>query len=171
MKKLMMTTALAAVLALGAASSYAAGTSQNINLTTSVSTSCTTTGATTINSGISIESGNVVDTPFDVPLGTVTCNTASNVTLSSSGGAAQTSTPDADGFQNFIAYSASMASPAAVTLDANNTVAPATATSAVPSAGATTGAVSVTIDPVVNTEPLVSGEYSDTLTVTITPTS
>lgn len=170
MKKLMMTTALAAVLALGAASSYAAGTSQNINLTTSVSTSCTTSGATNIDESFTIDGGNVVGDSFDVGLGTVTCNTASTVTLSSAGGAAQTATPDAPGFQDFIAYSASVTSPAAVSISADNSAAPIVGVSPA-SAGATTGAVTVTIDPEVNTEPLVSGSYSDTLTVTITPTS
>lgn len=170
MKKLMMTAASAAVLAIGAASAYAAGTSQNIELSASVATSCTTTGATTINESFTITSGNVDDASFDVSLGTVTCNTASNVTLSSLGGAAQTATPDAVGFQDFIAYSASVTSPTPVLLEADNSAAPITEVSAAPSLGATSGEVLVTVDPVVNTEPLVAGSYSDTLTVTITPT-
>ena len=101
------------------------------------------------------------------------CNTPSNLQLTSQSGAVKNTGAAPTGFTNLINYSASATfSGAGATL---NTATIATATgaeagTAVSTSGVTpSGTLSVTITPQANAKPLITGTYTDTLRITITP--
>jgi len=173
MKKLMMTAASAAILAVGAGAAQA--TDQNINLNATVTGFCTIGGSltpTTINQSIpTTTTGDVVTTPINVALGAVVCNKASDVTLSSLKGGVFSATSAPSGFQNRINYTASVSAPTAASVNANATAVTPTAGATASTGGATSDpAVNVTITPTLNVDPLVAAtDYSDTLTVSIVP--
>jgi hypothetical protein len=117
--------------------------------------------------------GSVNTTPINRSYANAACNTPSNLQLTSQSGAVVRAGAPPSGFTNLINYSASAGfSGATATLDTATT---ATATgpesgTAVSTSGATpSGNLSLTIVPKVNTQPLISGSYSDTLRITITP--
>jgi hypothetical protein len=103
----------------------------------------------------------------------VACNTPSNVQLTSQNGGVKTVATPPSGFTNVIDYTSTATfSGATATLD---TAALPAATApeagvAVSTTGATpSGTMSVAITPRANTLRLLSGTYSDVLTITITP--
>ena len=101
------------------------------------------------------------------------CNTPSNLQLTSQNGAVKNSGTAPSGFSNLINYSASASfSGASASLD-TATIATATGAepgTAVSTTGATpSGTMSVTITPQANSTPLITGTYTDTLRITITP--
>ena len=110
-------------------------------------------------------------------MGRVACNSAITVTLQTTRGAviqgpgAATSNSPA-GFQNFIAYGASLGAPYNASVTASGS--PATGTPVVVGAGATNN-VTVTITPAANALDLLASpingdsDYTDTLVVSFTP--
>lgn len=173
MKKLLIGTGVAAALVAGVGSANAVD--QQIVLGGTVASFCTIDGSTSPGaitpSFPTVTDGNVPGgLTMDVPIGDVVCNSNANVTLTSANGAAITGT-SAAGFQNYVNYKASVSSPASVMLEANSTTGTTNALSAGPAAsgGPSSGAVSVHLESVANTLPLVAGAYNDTLTVSINP--
>lgn len=117
--------------------------------------------------------GAVTTTPIVRSYANAACNTPSNLQLTSQSGAVLRSGAPPSGFTNLINYSASAGfSSATATL---NTATTAGATgpesgSAASTTGTTpTGTLSLTITPQSSSLPLISGSYSDTLRITITP--
>ena len=100
------------------------------------------------------------------------CNAPSQLQLTSQKGAV-TTTSSATGFAKLINYSATASfSGANASLNtATNPAAtgPESGTAIAASGGTPTGTLSVTITPQANSQPLITGSYSDTLTITITP--
>jgi hypothetical protein len=177
MKKLLIgAAALAAVAGYGLAANAA---DQVINLSGTVSSFCTINGSATpadiTPSFPTVTDGNVPNgVSTDISIGQVVCNTASLVKLTSLNGAAITSPFVAapSGFQNYVNYTASVSSPAPVTLNANSTSGTAaTLFQQNTSGGASVGNVDVTLTAVGTSAPLVAGTYSDVLTISITPTT
>lgn len=103
----------------------------------------------------------------------VVCNTPSNLQLTSQNGAVKTSATPPSGFTNMINYTSTAAfSGASASLDtATNPLATGPEAGAAVSTTGTlpTGTMAVTITPQANVLRLLSGTYSDTLTITITP--
>ncbi len=101
------------------------------------------------------------------------CNTPSNLQLTSQNGAVKNAGTAPSGFTNLINYSASASFSGASA--AVNTATIATATGAEPGTAVSTtgttpsGTLSVTITPQANATRLISGTYTDTLRITITP--
>lgn len=167
MKRLMIT---AVVLALGAGSAQAAD--QDIVIGAEVSGFCTLTGFTgDLDATLDTDtSGNVVDTDVEVPVGDVKCNGNTEVKLSSLKGGVFSATAAPSGFQNRINYAASVTAPTAASVTANAATPTVTNGVAAFTGGPTNDTnVKVTINPTLNTDPLVAAnDYSDTLTLSIT---
>lgn len=153
---------------------------QDINITATVAGLCTinglAVGSPVGTAVIATPSGNVDVTPITPtgsPFANVVCNGPSALQLTSlTGGVLNSSS--ASGFDNVIDYTASAtwnsitasidtSSVAGASAGANETGTP----QSVPTAAA--GALSVTITPIANAQPLMAGSYSDTLRVTLTP--
>ena len=103
----------------------------------------------------------------------VACNTPSNVQITSQSGAVKNSGTPPSGFTNLINYAASATfSGATATLNTASTstaIGPESGT-AVSTTGATpSGTMTVSITPQANALRLLSGAYSDVMTITITP--
>ena len=118
-------------------------------------------------------SGAVNTAPIVRSYANAACNTPSNLQLTSQSGAVLRSGAPPSGFTNLINYTASAGfSGATATL---NTAATAGATgpesgTAVSTTGTTpSGSLSLTITPAASSLPLISGSYSDTLRISITP--
>jgi opacity protein-like surface antigen len=167
MKKLMITVA---TLALYAGNAQAAD--QDINIGAEVSGFCTLTGFTgALDATLDTDtSGNVVDENVEVPVGDVKCNGNTEVKLSSLKGGVFSAVAAPSGFQNRINYVASVTAPTAASVTANKTTPSTTNGTAAFTGGPTNDTnVTVTIDPTLNTDPLVAAtDYSDTLTLSIT---
>jgi hypothetical protein len=158
--------------------SLAQSATQDINITATVAGLCTINGVATGTpvgtAVIPTPSGNVDTTPITPtgsPFANVVCNGPSEIQLTSlSGGVVNPAS--AAGFENVINYTAS-ATWNSVTANIDTSTNPATGASesgaAEPVATAGSGALSVTIVPLANTDPLIAGSYSDTLRVTLTP--
>lgn len=103
----------------------------------------------------------------------VTCNTPSNVQLTSQNGGVKTSGTPPSGFTNIINYSATATfsgAMASVNTATNPAATGAEAGAVVSTTGTTpTGTMSVAITPQANAQRLLTGTYADTLTITITP--
>lgn len=101
------------------------------------------------------------------------CNTPSNVQMTSLNGAVKTSATPPSGFTNQINYSSTAVfSGASASLNtATNPLATGSESGTAVSTTGTlpTGTLSVTITPQANASRLLSGTYTDTLTITITP--
>jgi hypothetical protein len=150
--------------------------SQTFTVTGTVAKSCTIGGvahpsADTATIPITA-SGAVATTPIDRSYANAVCNTPSNLQLISQNGAVK-ATAAVAGLANLIDYAAAATfSGARATL---NTAAVPTAVGAesgvaIPTIGNTSsGSLSVTIKPQPNTQPLLAGAYSDTLSITLTP--
>lgn len=166
-------------------SMYACG-AQAQTATRDINISATVTGACTINN---VATGSPVGTatipvsvagavtttpitPTGSPFANVACNAASFLQLTSlSGGVVNAGAPGS-GFTNIIDYQAS-ATWNSVTATVDTSTAPAAAgaeSGTQQSVGtAHSGNLSVTITPIANTMPLITGAYSDTLRITLTP--
>lgn len=150
--------------------------SQAFTVTGQVAKSCTIGGVThpsTDTATIPITaSGSVNTSPINRSYPNAICNTPTNVQLTSQNGAVVTSA-STSGLQRFINYSAlATFSGASASLDTSSIPAISGPESGVAAStiGATpTGTLGLTITPKVNTQPLIAGSYSDTLTITLTP--
>ena len=103
----------------------------------------------------------------------VVCNTPSNVQMTSQNGAVTNAGTASAGFTNLINYSSTAVfSGASASLNtATNPLAtgPESGTAVSTTGTLPTGTMTVTITPQANVLKLISGTYSDTLTITITP--
>jgi len=171
---------LAAVISvIGPGAACAQTATQNINISATVTKSCTINGVATGTAGsatITVSAAGAVSTtaitPTGSPFANVACNAASNLQLTSlSGGVVNAGTPGT-GFTNIINYtgSATWNSVTATVNTATNPLATsAEAGTAQAVATANSGNLTVTITPQANTSPLITGSYSDTLQITLTP--
>ncbi len=103
----------------------------------------------------------------------VACNTPSNVQISSQNGAVRTTSVPPTGFTNQINYS-STATFSGATATLNTAANPAatgteSGTAISTSGGTPAGSLGVAITPQANAQRLLSGTYSDVMTITITP--
>ncbi|NJO34090.1 MAG: hypothetical protein HC869_14065 [Rhodospirillales bacterium] len=176
MRELLIAASLAACM-IGVAGT-AQATDQNINISATVASFCKIQSSL-IPADDTLDWTSLITTGFITGTATtktyaVVCNKDTTVTLIAVNGGLITSSAAAAGFDNIINYTASAST--FVTIAAGSTATVATA-----SAGAnetlgsanrgTPGAanISVTITPIVNSNPLVAGTYNDTLTLRIVP--
>lgn len=178
MKHWLSFAAAAAALASLAPAAHAQTATQDINISATVTKACTianvpagTAGSATIPVSAAGAVNTAAITPTGSPFANVACNAPATLQLTSLNGAVTNVTPAASGFTNFINYSAS-ATWNSVTASVN-TATVATATGAESGTGqavtANSGNLDVTITPQATSLPLITGAYSDTLRVTLTP--
>lgn len=149
---------------------------QEIQISATVPKSCTingtSSGVDTATIGID-SSGDVIVapvTPTNAPYLNVICNTPSTLQLRSDQGAVKTG-GSASGFSSIIDYQASATwNGQTATLD-TATIASATGqeTGTAEPVAAGSGQLDVTITPEANAQPLIGGNYSDSLFVLLTP--
>lgn len=174
MKKLLASAAFVAM-AMAAGSAFADDTvSSEVTLEgTSVPTCEVIANGTTNTIGgnwtiSGLISGQDVDTTavVDADIGTVRCNYAANAGLQTTYGSMTSGLTAVSGFENNVEYTAVLGwgGMAPLTLNAQG-VAGFKAGAA--DAGPRSGTVSLTITPTANTDPLLAGDYSDTLVVQI----
>ena len=171
MKKVLSFAAVAAVSIFAATQVFAQAATQDIDVKATVGKYCKIGGEAnpaklTKTIPIDAATNDVDTTAIDFAVGSVVCNTATDITTSSAQGSVKGPANTNTSFANKIDYVATAKlGTAGSTID--------TATPANSAAGATTGAYSgdlaVKIAPVANAKPLVGGSYLDTLTVTLTP--
>jgi hypothetical protein len=118
-------------------------------------------------------SGAVNTTPIMRSYANAACNTPSNLQLTSLSGAILRSGAPPSGFTNLINYTAS-AGFSGATATLNTATTPGASGPEAGAAASTTGAtpsgsLSLTITPASSSLPLISGSYSDTLRISITP--
>lgn len=178
MSKKLLAAALAASASVACATgAFAQAATQDIQITASVPKFCTIGGAATpaaLTTTIPVSSTGTVTTAVqNFTVNSVTCNTATDVVASSTGGGVKSAASAPSGFTNIIDYSAAASfGTATSTL---NTATVATASGAeTGTTGATTGAatgnLTISITPAQPSSPLVAGtDYADTLRVTLTP--
>jgi hypothetical protein len=165
-----------AVAFLVAAGLPASATDQDINITATVTGFCTIDGSLTpaadnVNWDALVTSGFITATPSNQTYA-VLCNRASDISLTSLNGALTTATAAAAGFDNIIDYTASTSGFATIAAGSTATTPTAVGSESLGTTSrATPGAanITVTITPIVNTNPLVAGTYNDTLRLAITP--
>ena len=179
MRTFLVSAVTVAFVLIGASVANAQTATQDINITATVTKACTvnnvatgTPGSATIPVSVAGAVNTAPITPTGSPFANVACNAPSNLQLTSlSGGVVNAGTPGT-GFTNIINYTAS-ATWNAVTASidtATNPAATGPETGAVAAvATANSGNLSVTITPLANAQPLITGPYSDTLRVTLTP--
>ena len=151
--------------------------SRTFTVTGTVNKVCTIGGVArpTANSAtIPISAGGAVNTTvINRSYASVACNTPSNLQITSQSGAVKNTGTPPSGFTNLINYSSSATfSGATATLNTSTTPTATGAESgtAVSTTGATpSGTMTVSITPQANALRLLSGSYSDILTITITP--
>ncbi len=151
--------------------------SRGFTVTGTVAKSCTIGGVsnpTADTATIPVSAAGAVNTAvINKSYANVSCNTPSNVQLTSQNGAVKSSGAAGNGFTNMIDYAASATfSGATATLNtATNPAATGSETGAAVSTTGTqpAGTMSVAITPQANASKLLGGTYSDTLTITITP--
>lgn len=156
-----------------AGSAPVAATDQNINITANVWGFCMIDGSFTpadynLNWDSLITNGDISPTPSVLPSFSVVCNRQSSVELRSLNGGL-TGPAFAAGFENVINYTASTTGfVAALSGSTSGGPGPEVLDSA---NRATPGAepITVTVTPIANTNPLVSGFYQDTLVLRIEP--
>ncbi len=173
MKAFRIAAAAACILA---AAAPASATDQNINITATVNGFCQIAGSLTPVDD-SVNWDGLVTTGFITATATartfaVTCNRASNISLTSINGGMTTASAAAVGFDNIINYQAEASGFATIAAGSTATTATAVGNETLGSATrATPGSANivVTLTPVVNTNPFVEGSYSDTLRVRIEP--
>lgn len=178
----MWRTAIAAIAACGifqSVSAHAQTATQDINITATVAGACTVNGAATGTPGSATipTTGGVVDTtpitPIGSPFANVACNSPSTLQLTSlNGGVFNSST--LSGFDNVIDYTASATwNSVTATIDTSTNGASSVGGNETgsPESVATSGSgsLSVTITPIINGQPLVTGSYADTLRITLMP--
>lgn len=160
-----------------AAGAHAQAAQQEIQISATVTSSCTINGASTgvidtATIGINA-SGNVIVspiTPANAPYVNVVCNAPATLQLRSTQGAVKTAATGS-GFTNIINYQASATwNGQTATID-TATIATATGqeTGTAEPVSAGSGDLDVTITPEANAQPLIGGNYSDSLFVLLTP--
>lgn len=172
--KLLRSLGVAALLGLVSAPAFA--TDQDINITATVSGFCTiegslTPGADTVNWDSLVTTGFITATATNRTYAVI-CNRATDISLTSLNGALTTASAAAVGFENIINYTAGVSGFATIAAGSTATTATAVGSETLGTAiRATAGSenITVAITPVVNTNPLVEGTYTDTLRLTITP--
>ena len=151
--------------------------SQAVSVTGNVAKVCTIGGVATPAADTATvpitATGAVTTTPIVRSYANAACNTPSRLQLTSQSGAVVRSGAPPAGFTNLINYSASAGfASATATLNTATTAGAAGPESgtAVSTSGTTpSGTLSLTITPQASSLPLISGSYSDTLRITITP--
>lgn len=177
MRKSILAVVMTAAASLIAGAANAQTATQDITINATVPKLCTVNLAANgavDTATIAITAAADVDTtpvtPTNAPYTNVACNAPANLQLTSQGGGL-TGPGSVPGFDNIINYTGS-ATWNSVTATVNTaTVATAAGAEAgtAQAVGANTGSLSVTITPGANAQPLVMGNYSDTLRVTLTP--
>lgn len=176
-KFLASAAALAAASLATASGAFAQAATQDLNITASVPKYCTVNGSATpaaLNTTIPVSAtGTVTTTAQNFTVNNVTCNVATNVVATSTGGGVKSATSAPSGFTNIIDYTGA-ATFGSATSTVNTASTPAAAGAEVGNTAATTGAVSgnltISVTPAQPTNPLISAtDYSDTLRVTLTP--
>ena len=167
-RTLQVTTAIA--LSLGCALSAVAQTSQGVQISTNVSYNCTIKGFSTapaLNMNIPVDSKGQVDTTnqtLSVPF--VFCLMPVDVVATSLNVGVRSSVPAVPSFTNVIHYKGT-----ATFGKAKSVV--TTATSGTGSTGSagflTISPLTIQVQPIQPALPLVAGDYSDTLRITLTP--
>lgn len=152
---------------------------QDINITATVTKACTvnntatgTPGTATIPVSVAGAVNIAAITPTGSPFANVACNAPSNLQLTSLNGAVKNATAPGTGFTNLIDYSASATWNSVTATINTSTVSGATgaeAGTAQAVATANSGNLTVSISPIANASPLITGTYTDTLRVTLTP--
>lgn len=100
---------------------------------------------------------------------TAVCNVASHITLKTASGASINPAAATPSHQNFFDYTAVVTfDTATATLDTSAVAALGTVTSAAPTSGPASGALGITITSQAPTKPLVAGNYTDVMTITLT---
>ncbi len=160
-------------------SAFAQTATQEIQITAVVGKACTINGAdtgTVDTAEIPIDASGNVNTSAITPdhpayYNTVVCNAPATIQLRSQEGAVKNTAVPPGGYSNIIDYQASAQwNSATATLD-TSTVPTATAAetgTAVPVA-AGSGAMTISITPLLNTSPLEGGTYTDSLFVLLEP--
>lgn len=159
-----------------AATTPAAATDQNINITATVAGFCSIDGTLTP-ADDTINWDSLVTTGFITATATnrtyaVVCNRATDISLTSINGAMTTASAAAAGFENLINYTAGTSGFATIAAGSTATTPTATGNELLGSTTrATPGAANivVTATPITNTNPLVEGTYTDTLRLRIIP--
>lgn len=158
-------------------SAVAQTATQEIQISATVSTFCSINNSATggpssavipINAAGAVMLGPI--TPTNSPFADVACNAPSELQLTSDNGGATTGTTAA-GFASYINYEAEATwngVTASVDTTSSSGTGPVSGT-AESVATAFTGSMSVVVNPIANTDPLVQGSYSDTLRITLTP--
>lgn len=179
MRKFRAVASVVAFAFVGASAAQAQTATQDINISATVTKACTINNVATGTAGsaiIPVSLAGAVNTsaitPTGAPFANVACNAASFLQLSSlSGGVVNAGAPGS-GFTNIIDYTAA-ATWNSVTATLNtSTVATATGTETGVQqsvATANSGNLTVSITPLTPSLPLITGAYSDTLRITLTP--
>ncbi len=172
--KLFRTASIAALLLVASTPSFA--TDQDITITATVAGFCTidgslTPGVDTVNWDSLVTTGFITATATNRTYAVI-CNRATDLSLTSLNGALTTASAAAVGFENLINYTASASGFATIAAGSTATTATAVGNETLgTNTRATAGSANITvaITPIVNTDPLVEGTYTDTLRLTITP--
>jgi hypothetical protein len=167
-----------ATVAFWSSAAFAQVAQQQIQITASVSKSCTINGTTSgtpdtatirINASNNVVVGTI--TPPGSPYSNVICNAPATIQLSSQQGAAKNSATPPTGYANTIDYAAT-ATWNGVTASIDTATTPGatgTETGTAQPVLAGSGSLAVAINPEANTLPLEGGTYSDVLTISLTP--
>ena len=162
-----------------AGSANAQTATQDINITAIVTKACTVNNSATGTPGsatIPVSAAGAVSTsaitPTGSPFANVACNAPSSLQLTSLNGAVKNATAPGSGFTNLIDYQATATWNSVTASVDTSTTSGATG----PEAGtaqlvstANSGNLTVSITPLANATPLITGTYNDTLRVTLTP--
>jgi hypothetical protein len=174
MKNVFAFAAVAAISVCAAGSAFAqtsTSASQDVNLSATVNKYCQIGGSATpsaLNKTVDIDptTNNVVTTPITLSVTGVVCNTAADVTTTTTNGGVKGPANSNSTFANVIHYTGKAElGTVASTLDTSGTAAATTGTTT----GAYSGDLAITVNPTANTKPLVGGSYSDTMKITIAP--
>ena len=179
MRSIRQVASVVAFVVVGASAAQAQTATQDINISATVPAACSINNVATGTAGtatIPVSVAGVVNTaaitPTGSPFANVACNAASYLQLTSlSGGVVNAGVPGS-GFTNIINYTASATwNSVTATLD-TSTLATAVGTETGTQqsvATANSGNLTVSITPLAPSLPLITGAYSDTLRVTLTP--
>ncbi|MBS0243643.1 MAG: hypothetical protein JSS20_15815 [Proteobacteria bacterium] len=170
---------LVAFTLLGTQAANAQTATQDIDITANVLKACTVNNAPTGTAGsatIPVSAAGAVSTtaitPTGSPFANVACNAPSTLQLTSLSGGVKNATTPGSGFTNIIDYQATATWNSVTASIDTSTVAGATGSEAGTAQSVATsnsGNLTVSITPLANSLPLVTGSYSDTLRVTLTP--
>ena len=179
MRKFRQFASVAAFALVGASAAQAQTATQDINITATVTKACTINNVATGAAGsaiIPVSLAGAVNTaaitPTGAPFANVACNAASFLQLSSLSGGVVNGGAPGPGFTNIIDYTAT-ATWNSVTATLNtltNPLATGIETGTQQSvATANSGNLTVSITPQTPSLPLITGNYADTLRITLTP--